>query len=91
MTKQDLIDRKFKYMSTQNCINKTEVWAKFSGYEDVIHYCYYFPKEDTTSPIMITTYVSQLDMLAQMRDKLREDFLSLNIQYDKDCIWSDTK
>lgn len=30
---------------------------------------------------------TQLDMMAQMRDKMRTDFVKLNIEYDKENIW----
>lgn len=30
---------------------------------------------------------TQLDMMAQMRDKMREDFLKLDVEYDKENIW----
>ena len=46
MTKQELIEQGFKYIATQNCEQKTEVWAKFTGYEDMIQYWYYFPETD---------------------------------------------
>ena len=36
MTKKELLDSEFKYISTQNNDAKTELWAKFSGWEDAI-------------------------------------------------------
>lgn len=58
MTKRELIDHGFKYIATQNCEAKTEVWAKFSGWDDVIQYYYYFPNDYMTS-----LTVRQLHML----------------------------
>ena len=46
MTKQELIEQGFKYIATQNCEQKTEVWARFTGWEDAIQYWYYFPEID---------------------------------------------
>lgn len=88
MNKQDLIDNGFKYICTQNSESKLELWAKFNGYRDTIVYLYYIPEKDlalkqTQQAISYT----QLDMMAQMRDQLREDFVKLNIEYDKDNIW----
>ena len=34
-----------------------------------------------------TVSYTQLDMIAQMRDKMREDFLKLDVEYDKENIW----
>ena len=52
MTKQELIEQGFKYIATQNCEHKTEVWARFTGLEDMIQYWYYFPKTDQTNTVM---------------------------------------
>ena len=91
MNKQDLINKGYKYISTQNSENKMELWAKFSGYQDTITYLYYIPETDialeqTRQVISFT----QLDMMAQMRDKMREDFLKLDVEYDKDNVWEET-
>ena len=71
-------------------LRKTEIWAKFTGHEDTISYVYYNPKNDTvienTRQTISYTY---LDMLAQMRDKMRENFLKEDIKYDNSCIWSE--
>lgn len=88
MDKQDLINQGYKYIATQNCDIETEIWAKFTGYEDTISYVYYNPQNDTvienTRQTISYTY---LDMLAQMRDKMRENFLKEDIKYDNSCIW----
>lgn len=92
MTKKELIEQGFKYIATQNCEEKTEVWARFSGWEDAIQYYYYFPSGDMTSPIIMTiAYVGQLDMFAQMRDKMQMDWLNrVDVNnFDKTQIWSD--
>lgn len=92
MTKKELIGQGFKYIATQNCEAKTEIWARFSGWDDVIQYYYYFPNDDMTSPTVMTiTYVGQLDMFAQMRDKMQMDWLNrVDVNnFDKTQIWSD--
>ena len=38
MTKQELIEQGFKYIATQNCEQKTEVWARFMGWEYAIDF-----------------------------------------------------
>lgn len=88
MTKKELLDSEFKYISTQNNDVKTELWAKFSGWEDAIQYYYYFPEEDKTSPIVMTTSFMQIEMFSQMRDSLRGDFLKQDIKYDSTQIWT---
>lgn len=82
MTKTELIKNGFKHVSTQNCEIKTELWARFSGWEDTVQYYYYFPNEDQTSPIIMTTTYMQLEMFAQMRDSLRDNFLKDDIKYN---------
>lgn len=88
MTKQQLIDNGFKYITTQSNDYKIEMWAKFSGYEDTIQYYYYYPNEDATSPNIQTVSYLQLDMFAQMRDEMRNDLLKQDIKFDKHGIWS---
>lgn len=67
-----------------------ELWAKFNGYLDTIVYVYYIPENDVAlEQTKSTISYLQLDMMAQMRDKTREDFLKLDVEYDKSCIWSD--
>ena len=66
-----------------------ELWAKFNGYMDTISYLYYIPETDTVlKQTKQTISYLQLDMLAQIRDKMREDFIKLNVKYDKKNIWS---
>jgi hypothetical protein len=90
MTKQELTNNGFKYISTHNCGQKTELWAKFTGYLDTIQYIYYLPNVDKTIPNNAnTTSYLQIDMFAQIRDKMRNDFLKYDIQYDKEGTWSD--
>lgn len=88
MTKQELIEQGFKYIATQNCEQKTEVWAKFTGYEDMIQYWYYFPETDQTNPGNVNTvsFVGQLGLFSIMQDKMRMDFLNKSVKYDKSCI-----
>ncbi len=88
MTKGELLDSGFKYISTQNSDTKIELWAKFTGWEDAIQYIYYFPEENKTSPIVMTTSYMQLEMFAQMRDSLRVDFFKQDIKYDSTQIWT---
>lgn len=90
MTKQEMINQGYKYVATQNNDSKLELWAKFNGCTDTVIYLYYSPEidmalEQTRNAI---SYL-QLDMMAQMRDKMREDFLKLGVKYDKNCIWTD--
>lgn len=90
MTKQEMINQGYKYVATQNNESKMELWAKFNGYMDTIVYLYYSPKIDVAlEQTRQTISYLQLDMMAQMRDKVREDFLKLDIEYDKSCIWVD--
>lgn len=66
-----------------------ELWAKFNGYMDTISCLYYVPETDTVlKQTKQTISYLQLDMLAQIRDKMREDFIKLNVKYDKKNIWS---
>lgn len=51
-------------------------------------YYYYFPEEDKTSPIVMTTSFMQIEMFSQMRDSLRGDFLKQDIKYDSTQIWT---
>ena len=90
MTKQEMINQGYKYVATQNDESKLELWAKFNGYLDTVVYLYYSPEVDTTlEQTRHTISYLQLDMMAQMRDKMREDFLKLDIEYDKRYIWED--
>jgi len=88
LNKQDLIDKGYKHICTQNSESKIELWAKFNGYKDTIVYLYYIPKMDMVleQTRQVISY-TQLDMMAQMRDKMRTDFVKLNIEYDKENIW----
>ena len=89
MDKQTLINNGYKHICTQNSASKIELWAKFNGYEDVISYLYYYPETDTAlKQTRQTISYLQLDMMAQMRDKMREDFLKLGIKYDNGNIWN---
>ena len=90
MTKQELIEQGFKYIATQNCEQKTEVWARFTGWEDMIQYWYYFPEIDQTNlgSVNVISFVSQIGLFEIMADKMRGDFLKNDIKYDSNCIWS---
>ena len=88
MNKQSLINNGYKYICTQNSKSKMELWAKFNGYKDTIVYLYYIPETDMVlEQTRQTVSYTQLDMMAQMRDKMREDFLKLDVEYDKENIW----
>lgn len=90
MNKQELIKQEYKYIATQNNnTSKIELWAK-NGHLDEVIYVYYIPKSDVVLEKTkgIISYL-QLDVMAQMRDKMREDFLKLDVEYDKSCNWSD--
>lgn len=90
MTKQEMVNQGYKYVATQNDECKMELWAKFNGYMDTIVYLYYSPENDVAlEQTRQTISYLQLDMMAQMRNKMREDFLKLDIEYDKSCIWTD--
>lgn len=93
MTKQELIEQGFKYIATQNCEQKTEVWARFTGWEDAIQYWYYFPEIDQTNPgnVNVISFVSQLGLFEIMADKMRGDFLKNDVKYDSNCIWESVK
>lgn len=92
MTKQEMINHDYKYITTQNNESKMELWAKFNGYMDTIVYLYYSPEIDVAlEQTRQTISYLQLDMMAQMRDKMREDFVKLDVEYDKSCIWVDEK
>lgn len=89
MNKQDLINSGYKHICTQNSELQMELWAKFNGYMDTISCLYYVPETDTVlKEIKQTISYLQLDMLAQIRDKMKEDFIKLNVKYDKKNIWS---
>lgn len=88
MNKQELITNGYKYIATQNSETKIELWAKFNGYMYMITYLYYFPEADIAlkqSERQIS--YTQLDMMVKMRDKMREDFFKLDVEYDKENIW----
>ena len=88
MNKQSLINDGYKYICTQNSKSKIELWARFNGYKDTIVYLYYIPETDMVlEQTRQTIPYTQLDMMAQMRDKMREDFLKLDVEYDKENIW----
>ena len=56
---------------------------------DTVVYLYYSPEIDVAlEQTRQTISYLQLDMMAQMRDRMREDFLKLDIEYDKNCIWT---
>ena len=61
---------------------------KFNGYSDIITYLFYSPELDTALEPKSNISFTELDKLAQMRDKMRNDFVKMNIDYDKDTIWS---
>lgn len=85
-----MVNQGYKYVATQNDECKMELWAKFNGYMDTIVYLYYSPENDVAlEQTRQTISYLQLDMMAQMRNKMREDFLKLDIEYDKSCIWTD--
>ena len=88
MNKQDLIDNGYKYICTQNSKQRMELWAKFTGYLDTVTYLYYVPEEDIALKSMekCISYC-MLDMMAQMRDKMQNDFAKLDVEYDKENIW----
>ena len=89
MNRQDLINDGYKHICTQNSESQMELWAKFNAYMDIISYLYYIPETDTgLEQTKQTISYLQLDMMAQMRDKMREDFVKLNVEYDKENIWS---
>lgn len=89
MNKQNLINNGYKHICTQNSETQMELWAKFNGYMDTISYLYYIPKADITlEQTRQTISYLQLDMMVQMRDKMRADFVKLNVKYDKENIWS---
>ena len=92
MTKQELIEQGFKYIATQNCGQKIEVWARFTGYKDAIQYWYYFPEIDQTNPgsVNVISFVSQLGLFEIMAGKMRGDFLKNDVKYDSNCIWEST-
>lgn len=88
MNKQELITNGYKYIATQNSETKIELWAKFNGYMDMITYLYYFPEADIAlkqSERQIS--YTQLDMMAKMRDKMKEDFTKKDLKYNKEDIW----
>lgn len=88
MNKQDLIKNGYKHICTQNSESKIELWARFNGYKDTIVYLYYVPETDMVlEQTRQTVPYTQLDMMAQMRDKMREDFLKRDVEYDKENIW----
>ena len=66
-----------------------ELWAKFNGYQDTIAYLYYIPETDVAlEQTKKCISYTQLDMMAQMRDKMREDFVKIELEYDKEGIWT---
>lgn len=88
MNKQELKEKGFKYIATQNCDSNIEVWARFSGWKDVIQYHYYYPKENTTvNPAVMTINYTQLQMFDYMNKVLNVDFFNKDIEYDKDNVW----
>lgn len=88
MNKQDLLANGYKHICTQSSESKIELWAKFNGYQDMIVYLYYFPEKDLAlDQTRQTISYTELDMMAQMRDKMREAFLKLDVEYDKENIW----
>lgn len=89
MNKQELIKNGYKHICTQNSGNKMELWAKFSGYQDTITYLYYIPETDVAlAQTKRCISYTHLDMMAQMRDKMREDFVKMDLEYNKEDIWS---
>ena len=87
MNKKELKKNGFKYIATQNNKAKIEVWAKFSGWEDVIQYYLYFPEEDKTNMTLSTISYSQLSLFEIMHDKLQNNFLKDNIVCKEDSFW----
>jgi hypothetical protein len=88
LNKQDLINNGYKYICTQNSKQRMELWAKFTGYLDTITYLYYVPEKDVAlkNTEKCISYC-MLDMMAQMRDKMQNDFAKLDVEYDKENIW----
>lgn len=89
MTKNEMINQGYKYIATQNCELKLELWAKFTGYEDMIAYIIYDQQEDraieqTEKCISYT----ELDMMAQLKDAMKEDLVRNNIRCNVNCMWS---
>lgn len=84
-----MINQGYEYIATQNNETKIELWAKFTGYMDTITYLYYVPENDIAleQTRQFISYL-QLDMMEHMRDKMRKNFLRLDVKYDKSCIWT---
>jgi len=90
MNKQEMIRKGYKYISTQQSGSKIELWAKFNGYLDTVVYVYYIPENDVAlEQTRSTISYLQLDMMAQMRDKLKKEFIQSNFDYDESCEWMD--
>ena len=88
MNKEELTRRGYKYIATQNSESKLELWAKFTGYDDIVEYLYYNPitgmSIDSTKKQESYTHI---DLMSQLRDRMREDFVKYNIQYDISNRW----
>lgn len=53
-----------------------------------ITYLYYIPDTDVAlEQTKRCISYTQLDMMAQMRDKMREDFVKMDLEYNKKEIW----
>lgn len=87
MNKQTLKALQFKYIATCNDNRKTEVWAKFSGWEDVVQYYFYFPDTDSVSDLMTMHYL-RLNMYRLMFAGLSADFFNKGIEYNPQSFWS---
>jgi len=71
MNKEELVNNGFLYITDQES-TKSEIWAKFSGYKDVVLYFYYFEKEDSTdTSIPKISDMSELEALSKIYDTLR--------------------
>ena len=71
MNKQDLINDDYKYICQTE--NKMELWAKFTGYIDIISYLCYDSDNDTVlkqSRKIIS--MSELKVLSELKDKMEE-------------------
>ena len=92
MNKQELINNGYKYIATQNCNQKTELWAKFTGYLDTISYIYYLPNVDKTIPdTTMTTSLTQCEMLSKLTNGLIGEFFKQGIKIDGKQLWTNEK
>ena len=88
MNRQELKDKGFECICSQNSESRVELWAKLTGYENNISYIFYLPENDTTieETRSVISY-TKLNMFSILAEYMQEKFIRNKIPYNENHIW----